>query len=656
MNTPESSHNRPLARFVALVTAAGLFALGQALTQVAGVPHPMEWGALAALAVACAPFSLRVPGAPVHASLSDTFLFTIVAMYGPAPAIIAIALDGFLVSWRRGHPVERILFNAANPSFAMWVGAQAFMSLQTRVGGSTVLGFDIATPALFLMAGVHFLVSSSLIAVATGLDKGRSPFHLWRQHFTVLSLSHAASASAAVFVLVLARNAGVFAVVAVSLVDGMIYLGLQARFGRLADAEQHVDILDRLYLSTIRAFSTAIDAKDGVTSSHIHRVQSYCAGLARALGITNPLELKAIEAAALLHDTGKLAVPEHILNKPGRLTPAEFEQMKQHVDVGADILSSIEFPYPVVPIVAAHHESWDGSGYPRGLCGEEIPIGARILSVVDCFDALTSDRPYRLAMTTDEALAIVLERRGRMYDPRVVDAFVAALPTLRAEPVTEPQLQRAVTRIQKAARQDAAAPPPPVATVALPASTIALPSSPAPAGPTTVADRLSRVMAGAPGVEDLAQLAAFELHAVAPGAAFVFFVASPDGRLEVRAVVGTAAESVSGLVMNVGERVTGWAAATRQQVVNADARLDLGSLPASDAPQFCLATPVVHGEQLVGAVTAYSPASFSDQVAQRIGQVVAGLAPMLAVAAAVPFEAAHAVRGSRTNLRVASRR
>src|SRR5207244_4222623 len=145
--------------------------------------------------------------------------------------------------------------------------------------------------------------------------------------------------------------------------------------------------------------ATAIEPKDGGTSDHIRRVQKVALGLAKALGVTDELTIKAIKAAALLHDTGKLAVPEHILNKPGKLTPAEFEQMKLHVDVGADILSSIDFPYPVVPIVRAHHENWDGSGYPRGIRGEEIPIGARILSVVDCYDALTSDRPYRPALS-----------------------------------------------------------------------------------------------------------------------------------------------------------------------------------------------------------------------------------------------------------------
>src|SRR5204862_3307767 len=158
---------------------------------------------------------------------------------------------------------------------------------------------------------------------------------------------------------------------------------------------------------------------------HVRRVQAYAVGLARALGIADEPSLKAMEAAALLHDTGKLAVPEHILNKPGKLTESEFEQMKQHVDVGADILSLVEFPYPVVPIVRAHHENWDGSGYPRGIRGADIPIGARILSVADCYDALTSDRPYRSALTDEAAVEILRSRRATMYDPRVVDTFIA---------------------------------------------------------------------------------------------------------------------------------------------------------------------------------------------------------------------------------------
>src|SRR3954465_76456 len=167
----------------------------------------------------------------------------------------------------------------------------------------------------------------------------------------------------------------------------------------------------------------AIDAKDQITHGHIRRVQSYAVGLARRVGVADETLIKAIEAAALLHDMGKLAVPEYILNKPGKLTSAEFEKMKLHASIGADILSAIDFPYPVVPIVRHHHENWDGTGYPARIKHTDIPIGARILSVVDCFDALTSDRPYRPRLSDEEAMEILMQRRGSMYDPLIVDTF-----------------------------------------------------------------------------------------------------------------------------------------------------------------------------------------------------------------------------------------
>ena len=161
----------------------------------------------------------------------------------------------------------------------------------------------------------------------------------------------------------------------------------------------------------------AVDAKDQVTHGHIRRVQRYALGLSEFLGINDERILKAVEAAALLHDMGKLAIPEYILNKPGKLTPAEFDKMKLHAALGADILSAIQFPYPVIPIVRHHHENWDGTGYPDKLRGTEIPMGARILSVVDCYDALTSDRPYSPKLSTAEAVEIIMQRRGTCTTP-----------------------------------------------------------------------------------------------------------------------------------------------------------------------------------------------------------------------------------------------
>src|SRR5580693_3016442 len=180
----------------------------------------------------------------------------------------------------------------------------------------------------------------------------------------------------------------------------MIYRSYRLYLGKLEDEKRHVEEMANLHLRTIEALALAIEAKDHTTHDHLQRVRVYAVEVAKELGVTGD-EMQALHAAALLHDIGKLAVPEHIISKPGRLTLEEFEKMKIHPVVGAEILERVRFPYPVVPIVRAHHEKWDGSGYPLGLKGQEIPIGARILSAVDYLDALASDRQYRRAMPLD---------------------------------------------------------------------------------------------------------------------------------------------------------------------------------------------------------------------------------------------------------------
>jgi diguanylate cyclase (GGDEF)-like protein/putative nucleotidyltransferase with HDIG domain len=184
--------------------------------------------------------------------------------------------------------------------------------------------------------------------------------------------------------------------------------------------KRHVEQVCALHLRTIEGLALAIDAKDHTTHEHLHRVRTYAIDIARELGLSEQ-ETDALRAAALLHDIGKLAVPDHIINKPGRLTPEEFEKMKIHPIVGADILEKVAFPYPVAPIVRAHHEKWNGKGYPDGLKGEEIPIGARILAAVDCLDALASDRQYRKALPLDEAMKKVAAEAGTSFDPKVIE-------------------------------------------------------------------------------------------------------------------------------------------------------------------------------------------------------------------------------------------
>jgi diguanylate cyclase (GGDEF)-like protein/putative nucleotidyltransferase with HDIG domain len=200
----------------------------------------------------------------------------------------------------------------------------------------------------------------------------------------------------------------------------LIYRSYRLYLGKLEDEKRHVEEMANLHLRTIEALALAIEAKDHTTHEHLQRVRIYAIEVAKELGITGP-ELEALHAAALLHDIGKLAVPEHIISKPGRLTPEEFEKMKIHTLVGAEILERVRFPYPVVPIVRAHHEKWDGSGYPVGLKGAEIPIGARILSAVDYLDALASDRQYRRALPLRDVMQKLAAESGKSFDPKVVE-------------------------------------------------------------------------------------------------------------------------------------------------------------------------------------------------------------------------------------------
>src|SRR4051812_22499166 len=182
--------------------------------------------------------------------------------------------------------------------------------------------------------------------------------------------------------------------------------------------------LQRSYRATVRALSNAVEARDAYTGKHAERVTAYGMGLARAVGLS--LEASPqIEFGFLLHDIGKVAVPDAILFKTSELTDAEYALMAQHPVVGAEILRDVDFLGEGTLVVRHHHERWDGTGYPDGLAGEEIPLAARVFSVADTLDALTTDRPYRPASGWEDARAEIARFTGRQFDPRVVAAFDA---------------------------------------------------------------------------------------------------------------------------------------------------------------------------------------------------------------------------------------
>jgi putative nucleotidyltransferase with HDIG domain len=414
--------------FLGAVAVCGLFVIAHSVHALYSAPVPPQWLLLAALTLLSGSITIRLPSIPITISVSETFVFTAALLYGTAAGTITVTLDGLIISlWlqRRNLEFYKLLFNTTAPAVSIWLSAQLFFLIthaEPLIARSTPI--SALLPGLLVFAVAYFLLNSWLMAVAVSLEGASNPRTVWRQNFLWLSLNVFSGASVAVLLVSLNPQMNLSALAVIVPLLAVSYLTYHTSLGRVEDANQHVSNLNRLYLSTIETLALAIDAKDQITHGHIRRVQAYSVRLARQIGICDKKLIMAIEAASLLHDMGKLAIPEHILNKPGKLTAEEFDIMKFHSSVGAEILAAVEFPYPVVPIVRHHHENWDGTGYPDELSGTDIPLGARILSVVDCFDALTSDRPYRDRLSDTEAIEILQSRRGTMYDPLIVDAFL----------------------------------------------------------------------------------------------------------------------------------------------------------------------------------------------------------------------------------------
>ncbi|MBV9742509.1 MAG: HD domain-containing protein, partial [Acidobacteriia bacterium] len=330
---------------------------------------------------------------------------------------------------------------------------------------------------------------------------------------------------------------------------------------KLEQEKRHVEELNDLHLRTIEALALAIDAKDHTTGDHLQRVQLYASEVAISLGVSEA-ERNALRAAAVLHDIGKLAVPEHIICKPGKLTPAEFEKMKIHPVVGAQILERVRFPYPVVPIVRSHHEKWNGSGYPDGLKAEEIPIGARILAAVDCLDALASDRQYRKALPLDEAMAKVMAESGTSFDPDVVAVLKQRYRELEERARNLPKEENpgfesiVVTR--------GAAPAAGFAPEAVPPPVTAPPA----------------LVSGANGVgqlsfEETLAVLAMRIQSAVPCDAIAFFERR-DSRLAPKFAGGQLGSELRSLNIPLGEGLVGWVAQSNKPIVNGNPSVEPG--------------------------------------------------------------------------------
>lgn len=363
-------------------------------------------------------------------------VFTILALlhWGPGPALITYSLDilGLHITevvkkhgrlFREKVLLHRWVFNLACGAISIWT-----MSWLSR----TVDAFFHQGPLnliirLTAIALAWFLTNTISLSLAVSFWKSQNFLSVWREGLSLSLLNFSGSAAAAGLVTVFYEWAGSL-VFWLCVPIAVVFYQLYSFYGQKYDqAQTHIKQLNKLYLETVEALASAVDAKDRYTHGHARRVQAYASELAKLVGINDRTQLLAIEAGALLHDIGKIAIPEYILNKPTVLTETEFEKMKIHPVVGANMLSSIEFPYPLIPMVRSHHERWDGQGYPEGLTGDQIPLNARILSLVDCYDALTTHRPYRTPMPRTQIVEFFKREAGRSYDPSLVQIFTANL-------------------------------------------------------------------------------------------------------------------------------------------------------------------------------------------------------------------------------------
>jgi diguanylate cyclase (GGDEF)-like protein/putative nucleotidyltransferase with HDIG domain len=429
------------------------------------------------------------------------------------------------------------------------------------------------------------------------------------------------------------------------------YLIYRSAAARLDSKTSEVETLSKLHFATAEALATAIDAKDQTTHCHVRRVQIYAAGMGRVFGLGDD-EIAALKAGALLHDIGKLAIPPHILNKPGRLTPAEFERMKIHTVVGAQILSRVDFPYPVIPIIRHHHEQWDGRGYPDKLKGEQIPITARIISVVDCFDSIREDRPFRRGMTVDEATALLLRGSGVHFDPQVVDQFIKNLPRFDSEiaalglqhqpiktSVDEPIRLSEVDLTQTRER----------------GSYMAYDQIKKAHREVYALYEIARTFGTSLDVEHTLQILVDKVGHVVPFDTCIVFVYDDEkGYATARHVVGKNDKTLASRCIAPGEGVTGFALANRTSVNQLHPSLDFADInPAAGIKYSSMASlPLFKDELLIGALSVYSTdlEQYTDDHMRLLETVTALASDALANAMQHAVAESNALTDSLTDL------
>ncbi|PYY08888.1 MAG: hypothetical protein DMG69_12695 [Acidobacteria bacterium] len=402
--------------FISVVTAAGVCVLGWAVLNWSS-HEPVKFFCYLLVALLASRLKVHLPG--ITGTMSVNFLFILLGVVELSlPETLAMGCAAILVQcFHRDRPqFVQVVFNVCGSAWAVAAAYQVYDLTTLRAHGTNFSLQLIAAACTYFVGNTVPVATVISLTEHKSLRKIYSECYFWSLPYYLMGAGVAGLVS--YFNRMVEWQTSLLVLPAVYL----IYRSYRLYLGKLENEKKHVEEMANLHLRTIEALALAIEAKDHTTHDHLQRVRVYAIEVAKELKLP-PGETEALHAAALLHDIGKLAVPEHIISKPGRLTPEEFEKMKIHPVVGAEILERVRFPYPVVPIVRAHHEKWDGTGYPHGLRGEEIPMGARILTAVDFLDALSSDRQYRRAIPLQEVMSRLNQESGKSFDPKIVEVL-----------------------------------------------------------------------------------------------------------------------------------------------------------------------------------------------------------------------------------------
>jgi len=590
-----------------------------------------SWLLLLLITLATSPLTVRVNSKDgilrSRESIADSFVLLAVMLYAvppsntAGPAVLLAALVAFVSTYRIATNREALL-KTGMAVVSTFVAASFYGVLVELFAGRSDVPVDGALPLnvflipLLVLAALQYVLST--IATAWFLSFEAGKFTLVPTPETVvwtLTTKLAGAASAVLFYAAVLNKSLTHALLGL-LISALVYLLYRFNERRLeeilhgeAERRRHAEEMANIHMNTIESLAIAIDAKDQTTHGHVRRTQIYATEMGRLFNMPES-QLRALHAGALLHDIGKLAVPEYILNKPGKLTEAEFAKMKIHPTVGGDILKRVNFPYPVEDIVRYHHEKWDGSGYPKGLKGNEIPLVARIISVVDFYDATRCDRPYRKGMKREESLALLRSMIGSAFDPKVVEMFIQNVEEfdrmIDSHDIQEQVASTPTVDNQTATKPDAGLAPDflGVAEEACAFRTISEAQR-----EVFALHEIAQTIGSSLNLSDTVALVANKLRAIVPfDTCVIYLVDDPSGKAIAAHVVGEEVELFRRRRVNIGDGITGWVIANSRSMCNASPDLDLVGIPDEVAKRFrgVLVSPLLREDGAFGAIALYS--------------------------------------------------